>query len=247
MIGGISFFDLAVAEHQVQRAVVRFEDTGTEVDVAEAEDDDHNEGDVVDDLSGKKCGLREMVSPLPAGQKARVEPQDHAGDCCEDACEEQGAVGNTLQGLNFTLRRHVNLAGSEKIRNKAHGESTVVCIPFAEDVVFKEVNKALRRNDDRQKRNQNKRNGEQSVRPAHSDGELAANSIVPGGDHNEQSCDRKQDAGNRYNTVRDSCQNRMALDVFSNHGGPLYSAFSLRSCSAASFLASRRYSSPRLR
>mgnify|MGYP007007084280 CR=1 FL=1 len=71
---------------------------------------------------------------------------------------------------------------------------------------LKEVNKALRRNDDRQKRNQNKRNGEQSVRPAHSDGELAANSIVPGGDHNEQSCDRKQDAGNRYNTVRDSCQ-----------------------------------------
>lgn len=41
-----------------------------EINVAEAEDDDHNEGDVVDDLSGKKCGLREMVSPFPAGQKA---------------------------------------------------------------------------------------------------------------------------------------------------------------------------------
>mgnify|MGYP007042228378 CR=1 FL=1 len=66
-------------------------------------------------------------------------------------------------------------------------------------------------------------------------------------DQNEQAGNRKQDAGNRYNTVRDSCQYGMALDVFSNHGGPLYSAFSLRSCSAASFLASRRYSSPRLR
>ena len=61
--------------------MVRFEDTGTEVNVAEAEDDDHNEGDVVDDLSGKKCGLREMVSPFPAGQKAGVEPQDLTSRC----------------------------------------------------------------------------------------------------------------------------------------------------------------------
>ena len=141
----------------------------------------------------------------------------------------------------------MNLAGSEKIRKEAHGERAVVSIPFTEDVVLKEMNKTLRRNDDRQKRNQNERNGKQSVRPTHSDSELATYAVVPGGDHNEQPCDRKQDAGNRYNTVRDSCQNRMALDVFSNHGGPLYSAFSLRSCSAASFLASRRYSSPRLR
>lgn len=97
------------------------------------------------------------------------------------------------------------------------------------------------------KRYQDERDGKQSVCPAHRDGELAAHAVIPGGDQNEQAGNRKQDAGNRYNTVRDSCQYGMALDVFSNHGGPLYSAFSLRSCSAASFLASRRYSSPRLR
>ena len=103
----------------------------------------------MDDLSGKKCGLREVVSPFSARQKACIEPQDHAGDRCEDACEEQCAVGNALQRLNFTLRRHVNLAGSEKVRNEAHGECAVVSVPFAEDVVLKEVNKTFRRNDDR--------------------------------------------------------------------------------------------------
>lgn len=75
MISGIGFFDLAVAEHQVQRAVIRFEDAGTEVDVAETEDDDHDEGDVVDDLSCEKCGLREVVSPFSARQKAGIEPR----------------------------------------------------------------------------------------------------------------------------------------------------------------------------
>ena len=76
--------------------MIRFEDAGTEVDVAETEDDDHDEGDVVDDLSCEKCGLREVVSPFSARQKAGIEPQDHTRDCCEDACKEQGAVGNTL-------------------------------------------------------------------------------------------------------------------------------------------------------
>ena len=83
-------------------------------DVAETEDDDHDKGDVVDDLSGKKCGLREVVCPFSARQKTGVEPQDHAGDRCEDACEEQCAVGNALQRLNFTLRRHVNLPGAKR-------------------------------------------------------------------------------------------------------------------------------------
>ena len=97
VIGGIGLGNLAIAEHQTDRAAIGLEDTRAEVNVCDAHEHRQEKEDVVhkfgnENRFGCKVNLAGAV-----GQESRVKPQDHAGDGHEDTEDHKRAVSQTLR------------------------------------------------------------------------------------------------------------------------------------------------------
>ena len=197
MVGGVSLRDLAVTPHEVGSALVRLEDAGTKVDVAKTEDDDHEEPDVVDDVSGPDEGSRHRDTG-GTRDPASFSPHHEAGESHQDAHDHETAVSHTLRALHFVLRRHMNLLRVEEVRHELAGEFPVVLIPLAEDVVLEEVRGTLRRTNESDQREEDERHRGDTVQHAHPVDERSAKSLGDRRRENRDAGESEENAGTTF-------------------------------------------------
>ena len=114
----------------------------------------------------------------------------------------------------MVLRRHVDLARGKEVERELHCPRKIVLVPLTEDVLFKEMHKALGGLDDRPERNQDKGNREDPVQHAHGVRKVAAHdAAAERGHEHKQTGDRKKDAADGRNTVGHAGQKGVTLNI----------------------------------